>query len=310
MSEVIDAELWRSAIRIAIPLMLAALGVLIAERSGVLNIGIEGCMLMGAAAGSVASLMLGSPVVGLLVGTAAGMTTALVVALFTVALPASQVAVGIAVNSTALGASLLLVGLAFGGASLTGATGSFASLPLPLLAEVPHLGVILFDQAAPTYVAAALVPAIWWFLFRSRSGIALRASGDSVGAARAIGLPLVRIRLAALIAGGALGGFGGAYLSVVQLSFFVENAVAGRGYIALALVVFGRWRPIRIAGAALLVGWLDALQLRLQGIYGSASFELLNALPYAAVLILLIVRPGRLLPPRELGRPWQQAEVR
>lgn len=297
-----DPELWRAGIRLAVPILLAAIGVLLAERSGVLNIGIEGCMLAGAAVGSIAAVGSGSPIVGLVAGSLAGGGVAIGLAVATVWLPASQVAVGIAINLLLLGGSLLLVQLALGTSGVVRSL-AMAPLPLPLLGEIPIVGRIAFDHDPVVYLAGALVVAAWWVLFRTDLGIRLRAVGDSVHASRAIGLPVARIRFASLWLSGLLGGLGGAYLSVIQLTFFVENTVAGRGYVALALVIFGGWHPLRIAGAALLLGSLDALQLRLQGIYGSAWFELLSAIPYAAILLLLVARPGRLRPPRELGRP-------
>lgn len=301
-----DPAFWRSAIRLSIPLLLAALGVLVAERSGVLNIGMEGCMLMGAALGSIVAITASSPTTGLLAAIAAGAAVGLLLATLTVLLPASQVAAGIAVNILALGASAMVVRYALGASGALPHSHPFPTAPIPALEHIPGLGPALFRHDAVTYLAGGLTVGLWWFLLRTRRGTQLRAIGDAARSAAAIGLHISRTRWGAMLASGALGGLAGGYLTVVHLTFFVENGVAGRGYVALALVVFARWHPLGLALAALIVGTMDAYQLRLQAAHDLSVFELLTALPYIAVLILLILRPGHLRPPRELGRPWAQ----
>jgi general nucleoside transport system permease protein len=301
----VDEAFWQAAIRLSIPLVLAALGVLLAERSGVMNIGIEGCMLMGASVGSIVAVKASSAELGMLAAMVAGTGTATVIGLFTILLPANQVVIGISVNLLALGMSGLAVREAFANATVTPQSPPFPTAPIPVLESIPALGDILFRFDVITYTTGLLIPTLAFYLFRTTGGIKLRAVGDASRSAAAVALPILGTRWVALLLSGTLGGLAGGYLSIVALNLFIENSVAGRGYVALALVVFGGWNPFGVTAAALIVGTADALQLRLQTTGALVTIELLTALPYLTVIVLLALRRGRVAPPRELGRPWR-----
>ncbi len=264
-----------------------------------MNIGMEGCMLVAACLGALVAVEASSAPLGLAAAVLAGAGCAAAIGLLTVFVPASQVVVGISFNVLALGLTGLIAREAFGTAAQPPRAPALPEAPVPLLSDIPLVGPALFDQDLVTYATYALVAVLAWWLAHSGSGTAVRAVGDSARSAVAIGLRVRPLRFAALVAGGALGGLGGGYLTIVELSFFTDNATAGRGYVAIALVVFARWRPWALAGGALLFAGLDAYQLRLQAQGGAPAYELIAALPYVAVLALLVLRPGRLAPPRE-----------
>ena len=232
----------------ATPLVFAATGELVVERSGVLNLGVEGMMIIGAIAGFAGAIETGSFLAGVVAAIFCGALMGLLFAVLTQTLLANQVATGLALTMFGLGLAAL-VGQAYSGKSLP----SFPKLAIPGLSELPIAGPLLFGHDALVYLSFALVLGVGWFLSRTRSGLVVRAIGENHDAAHAIGYPVVAIRYAALLFGGACAGLGGAYLSIVQTPLWVENMTAGRGWIALALVVFAAWRPLRaLFGAYLL----------------------------------------------------------
>jgi simple sugar transport system permease protein len=289
------------------PLIITALGELITERAGVLNLGAEGMMAVGAIAGFAAAHHTGSAAMGALAGLAAGALMALIFAILTLTLLANQVASGLALSIFGVGLS------AFIGKPYESVT--LAAVPtwrIPLLADIPVLGPAIFNQQALVYASWALFGGIVWFLYRTRPGLLLRAVGESPASAHSIGYPVIRIRYLATLFGGAMAGVGGAFLSVFYTPLWVEGMVSGRGWIALALVVFATWRPLRVLVGAYLFGGVMIAQLFLQG--SGAEIEIpsqfLSSLPYWATIIVLVVisrnvNTIRLNSPASLGQPYR-----
>jgi general nucleoside transport system permease protein len=288
----------------ATPLVIAAMGELVAERAGVLNLGVEGMMVLGAAAGFSVAMATDSTLLGALAGAGAGLLLAGLFGILTVGLAANQVAAGLALTILGLGLSGL-VGAAHVGEKREPAP----HLAIPGLSDLPGIGRLLFGQDAFVYGAAALVAGVSWFLWRTRSGLALRAIGDDHGATHALGLPVRRTRFLAVLFGGACAGLAGAYLSLAYTPFWAPAMTAGRGWIALALVVFASWRPLRVAGGALLFGGATVLQLHAQAAGLGLPGQALSALPYLATILALVLlslgrRRGGSLAPAALGRDF------
>ena len=272
-----------SIIAASTPLLLAASGELVVERAGVLNLGVEGMMIMGAACGFAGAYLTGSTLLGTFAGVAAGMLTAAVFAALTLGLAVNQVATGLALTIFGLGLSGL-IGAGFVGQKITPAPQLF----IPVLTDLPFIGRILFGQDAFVYGSVALVAGIWWFLYSTRPGLVLRAIGDNHGSAHALGYPVLWLRAAAVLFGGACAGLAGAYLSLAYTPFFISGMTAGRGWIALALVVFASWRPGRLAAGAYLFGAVTILQLHAQGAGLGIPPQLMSSLPYLATIIVLV----------------------
>jgi simple sugar transport system permease protein len=249
-----------SVIAASTPLLLAASGELVVERSGVLNLGVEGMMIMGAACGFAGAYMSGSTLVGALCGILAGAAMAAIFGILTLGLAVNQVATGLALTILGVGLSGL-IGAGFVGTKIVPAP----QLYLPYLTDIPFIGRIVFGEDAFVYFSVALIIAIWLFLYRSRPGLVLRAVGDNHASAHALGYPVLRIRMLAVLFGGACAGLGGAFLPLAYTPFFIPGMTAGRGWIALALVVFSSWRPGRLVVGAYLFGAVSILQLRLDG---------------------------------------------
>jgi general nucleoside transport system permease protein len=273
-----------SVLAASTPLLLAAAGELIAERAGVLNLGVEGMMIMGAACGFAAAYLTGSTVLGAGVGTIAGTAMSAIFAALTLGLAVNQVATGLALTILGIGLSGL-IGAGFVGDRIVGAP----HLHIPLLTDLPLIGRVLFGQDAFVYASIALVIAIWWFLYRTRAGLILRAVGDNHASAHALGYPVLRIRTLAVLFGGACAGLAGAYLPLAYTPFFIPGMTAGRGWIALALVVFASWRPARLVVGAYLFGAVTILQLHAQGAGLGIPSQLMSSLPYLATVLVLIV---------------------
>lgn len=286
-------------------LAIAALGLLINERSGVLNLGAEGMMLVAALAGFATAVHTGSEVLAFAAGMAAGAAMAAAFGVLVIWLGANQYAAGLALSLFGAGLS------AFAGIGYTQATlGARARFHVPWLADLPFVGPALFRQHPLVYLAIAGTLGASWFLYRSRAGLVLRAVGESPESAHALGYPVRRIRLAAVIAGGALCGLSGAYLSVVYTPLWVEGMVAGKGWIALALTAFATWRPARVLLGAYLFGGVSMLQFSLQEQGVQIPSQWLTMLPYLAtiaVLVLISRNPTwiRINMPASLGKPFQ-----
>jgi simple sugar transport system permease protein len=273
-----------SVIAASTPLLLAAAGELVVERSGVLNLGVEGMMIMGAACGFAGAYLSGSTFVGALFGIAAGGALSIVFAVLTLGLAVNQVAAGLALTILGVGLSGL-IGAGFVGLRIEPAP----HLSLPILTDLPLVGHILFGQDGFVYVSVALIVGISWFLYRTRMGLILRATGDNHTSAHALGYPVLKIRWLAVLFGGGCAGLAGAYLPLTYTPFFIPGMTAGRGWIALALVVFSSWQPGRLVSGAYLFGAVTILQLHAQALGLGIPSQLMTALPYLATIIVLVL---------------------
>ncbi len=272
-----------AAVAAGTPMVFAALGELVTEKSGVLNLGVEGMMLMGAVTGFAVASQTGNPWLGAVAGMAAGAAMALIFAVLTLTLMANQVASGLALTLFGVGLSAFL-GKPYESVSLT-----VAPPPeIPLLSQIPVLGPVLFKYHLLVYVSWALFAATAWFLYKSRAGLVLRSIGEAPESAHAIGYPVIRIRYLATLFGGAMAGLGGAYLSEFYAPLWVEGMTAGRGWIALALVVFATWRPARVMIGAYLFGGVTIAQFFAQGAGVSIPSQFLSSLPYLATIVVLV----------------------
>jgi simple sugar transport system permease protein len=284
----------------ATPLVFAAIGELVVEKSGVLNLGVEGMMIIGAIAGFAVTIETESYLAGLVAAALAGTLMALLFGLITLTLLANQVASGLALTLFGLGLSAL-IGQSYSGKS----AGAFPHVHISGLTDLPIIGHLFFGQDWLVYLSLGLVAGVAWFLTRTRAGLVLRAVGESHDAAHAIGYPVILYRYAALAFGGACAGLGGAYLSLVQAPLWVERMTAGRGWIALALVVFAAWRPWRTVLGAYLFGGVSILQLHGQGMGLKIEAQYLSMLPYlATILVLVLISRSRTSAPASLGKPF------
>jgi len=266
------------------PLLLAASGELVVERAGVLNLGVEGMMIVGAACGFAGAWLSGSIIIGALCGIIAGVLMSLIFAMMTLGLAVNQVATGLALTILGIGLSGL-IGAGFVGEKIVPAP----QLQLPVLSDLPFIGRILFGQDAFVYLSLALIAGIWWFIYRTRWGLVLRAVGDNPASAHALGYPVLTIRTFAVLFGGACAGLGGAYLPLAYTPFFIPGMTAGRGWIAVALVVFASWLPGRLVAGAYLFGAVTILQLHAQGAGFGIPSQLMSSLPYLATIVVLVV---------------------
>ena len=286
------------------PLVYAALGELVTEKSGVLNLGVEGMMLVGAVVAFIVAARSGSPWLGVAAGMAAGAALALVFAVVTLSLQANQVASGLALSLFGVGLSAF-VGLEYVSVVIE----PIKPLDVPILSTLPVVGPLLFSWNPLVYLSLALFVAVQWFLFHTRGGLVIRAVGESPQSAHAIGHPVVRIRYLAVLFGGASAGLGGAYLSLVYNPSWAEGITAGRGWIALALVVFATWRPWRVLAGAYLFGGVTLAQFQAQALGVEIPSQYLSMLPYVATIVVLAlisrdVTAIRLNAPASLGRPF------
>ena len=300
-TEVLVAGFLAAAVRVATPLVLAATGETITERSGVINLGLEGTMLAGALAATLGATAWG-PWSGVGCAIVAGMLLSAVFALLAVGARADQIITGTAITLAAVGLTGTIYRQVYGsgGAGLTIPT--LKAVAIPGLSQIPVLGPALFDQPAPTYLALLAMPIVWWVLFRTRLGLALRATGEGAAMARAAGVRTHLIRSGATIVGGGFAGLAGASLVLAQVGSFAEGMTAGRGYVAIAIVVLGRWHPGGIALGALLFGAATALQFLLQTLGLNAPYQLFLMLPYLLTLLALAGAVGRVRAPADLGR--------
>ncbi len=307
MDAALFAAILSATIAAGTPLILVALGLLVSERSGVLNLGAEGMMAIGAVAAFAVSHQTGNPWLGAAAGMLAGMTLTLLFGFLTLHLQANQVASGLALAIFGVGLAAF-IGKPFESVALP----ATAAMHIPLLADIPVIGPALFRQSAMVYLSWLLLAAVVWFLYRSRAGLVLRAVGESPASAHAIGHPVILIRYLAVLFGGAMAGLGGAYLSVFYTPMWAEGMVAGRGWIALALVVFATWRPLHVLAGAYLFGGVMISQLFVQGssLQLNLPSQLLSALPYLATILVLVLisrNPAfiRLNAPASLGKPFR-----
>ena len=312
-TEIAGIGLFTSGIQLAMPTALAAVGEAFSERSGVLNLGLEGMMLGAALAAFVGEYFTGSAVAGVLAGVAAGTLLAAIKAFLSVYLKTDQVINGIAIVLFAQGITAFGYERIFGGLQTSPEVPSLPLLHIPGLASIPGLGPVLFEQNILFYISLVTVVVVWLLLYRTKFGLTGRAVGESPLAADSVGINVDRMRWLALLVCGAMAGLGGAVLIVGDINLFGVNVTAGRGWVAIALVIFGRWNPLIVFGGALLFGLTDALQLRIQALIGGTHavvpYEFFQALPYLltlTVMVLATISAKRTAQPAALGIPFRK----
>jgi general nucleoside transport system permease protein len=293
-----------STIRNATPLIFAALGGMFSERSGVVNIGLEGLMLISAFAGVVGASLSGSALVGLGFGLAAGLLFALIHALMCITFEADQIISGTAINLLALGGTGFLMVQIFGSGGTSPRVPGFKEVAIPLLSDIPLIGPGLFNQSLLVYLMYLLIPITWFVVFRTPFGLRLRATGEVPEAVDTAGVSVSRMRYYGVALSGLLAACGGVYLSMGILSAFTEGMTNGRGFIALAALIFGRWNPIGAAGAALLFGF--ALAVTYQVPQEVIPLEFIQMLPYILTIVALAAFGGRAIAPAAIGKPYRK----
>jgi simple sugar transport system permease protein len=309
LGQIFQVGFFAALIRIATPLILATIGELYAERSGVLNLGIEGTMLLGAMAGFSVGYFTGSLWLGVAAAMLAGMVMGLIMGLTTVTLGLSQHVSGIGVTLLATGLAYFFYRLIFGQPSVPPSVKPFQPVPIPLLSDIPFLGPILFNQYALSYLALLLVPATAFLLTRTPWGLSLRTVGENPRAADVAGVNVAGMRYQALLISGALMGAAGAFLSMAQFSAFTFGVVSGRGWVCIALVVFGMWSPWKSALGALLFAFIDALQLRLQA--GGAfhlPYQVFLMMPFVLTIVAMALVSRNARAPAALLVPFRKEE--
>ncbi|EKO3982793.1 ABC transporter permease [Vibrio fluvialis] len=304
MDALLIQSLCIAALKTGTPLLIIALGELICEKTGVLNLGQEGMMLMGAMAGFAGAYFSGSLLVGILVAMLAGMLMALLFSVLTLTLNTNQVATGLALTIFGTGLS------AFLGGSLVGSTiVGFKAMPIPLLSDIPFIGPLLFNHDLLVYLSFVLVVGAWWVLHKTRAGLIIRAVGENPHSANALGIEVIKVRYIVTLIGGALAGLAGAYMSLAYTPMWMENMTAGRGWIALALVVFASWRIGYLVLGAYLFGFTSIMHLMIQGVGVDISPNLLAMTPYVATVVVMVLLSSnelrqKLATPMSLGKPF------
>ncbi|MEA5014895.1 MAG: ABC transporter permease [Candidatus Limiplasma sp.] len=276
-----------SMIMLSTPTLIAALGIVFSERAGIVNIGTEGMMLIGALTGVIGSLVTGSVWLGALIAMLVSMLFAAIFALFTVIVKADQTVIGTGMNILASGLTITVNRAVFGASTSPPRIDVFSRTPIPLLSDIPVLGDVLFNQPLPVYIAFLLVPAAWFVMFRTNTGLKLRAVGENPRACDTVGINVARIRFMSILYSGLMAGLAGAFVSMGQMSFFTENMIAGGGFMALAAVVFGNYTPVGVMGAALVFGASNALKFQMQAWSTGIPSQFLVMLPYLITILAL-----------------------
>jgi ABC-type uncharacterized transport system permease subunit len=290
-------------VRTATPLAFAALGETVAERSGVINIGLEGAIIAGAFGGFVAAGS-GSIWLGFVGAALAGVIVSAAFAFFAIRIRADQIITGTAISLLSLGLTATLYRQLYGVTGAALSTPTMGVTSVPVVSSIPVVGRALFAQPAIAYLLYLLIPAVWWWMYRTHAGLGLRATGEDPRAARTAGIDARLVQYMATLFGGALGGIAGGVLVIAQAGSFAEGMSAGRGFIAIAIVVLGRWHPLGVAAAALVFGAASALQYLFQAMGWSLPYQAFLALPYVLTLLGLAGIAGRVVAPASLGR-WQ-----
>jgi ABC-type uncharacterized transport system permease subunit len=306
LENIVNLSLLASMIRLSTPLILAALGGLFSERAGVINIALEGIMLAGAFTAAAVTAFTQNPWLGLIAGAASGLLVALIHSVASITLKADQVVVGTAINILFLGVPALASGALFESTGSTPQLPREQTLPdwnIPVIEQIPVLSQLLSGHKPIVYIALIMVPVTYYVLFRTRFGLRLRAVGENPEAADTAGISVARMRYAGVLLSGLLAGIAGAYLSIGQNSLFTRNMTAGRGFIALAALIFGKWHPVGAFLACLLFGIADAIAIRMQGVV-DIPVQLIQIIPYVLTLVVLAGFIGRATPPKAIGVPY------
>jgi simple sugar transport system permease protein len=312
MTELLDfafiSGLIGATMRMATPIIFATLGEILAERSGVLNLGIEGIMLMGAMTGFLVTFNSGSIWAGVLAAALVGMLLGLLMAFLAVNLGLSQHVSGLGITLFSTGLAMFIYRLHFGSPTVPPTIQPFRQIALPLLAKIPLIGPGLFTQYSLTYIAWLMVPAMSILLYKTQLGLKIRTVGENPVVADTVGVNVSLTRTLCLVFGGALMGIGGAFLTLAHQNMFLIDVIGGRGWVAIAMVIFGNWDPFKGAAGALLFGFLDGLQLRLQGLGISISFHLFLMIPYLLTIVALISVSRKAAVPAGLLKPYRREE--
>jgi ABC-type uncharacterized transport system permease subunit len=297
-----------SGVRMSIPILFAALGECIAERSGVLNLGVEGMMIIGAFTGFMGTYLTGNIAIGLLMAMGGAAVLASLMAFLSVTIRTNQLAAGLAIWLLGVGLAALLYRLSFGVVTIAPSIQSFDPINIPFLSQIPIAGPILFNHDPMIYLAILMIPVTHIFLFRTNLGLKIRTVGENPKQADTLGVNVYRIRYLSIIIGGAFAGLGGAYLSLVITGSFSENITGGQGWIALAVVIFGRWRPFWIVLGALIFGMVNSFQLGLQATGTTIPFQFLLMLPYILPIAILAATYRKSVAPAALTIPYTRGE--
>jgi simple sugar transport system permease protein len=297
-----------SAIRVSTPILLAALGAMFTARAGIINFAMEGIMIMGAFFGVYGSNLLGSPWIGALFGMIGGLAAAMVLGFSSINAKVDQVVAGTGINILFLGLTSYLLNTLYGIGSQPSQVPSFQPLAIPLFHKIPFVGRLFFTQLPLVYIAFLLVPLCWYIVNKTPYGLSLQAAGEHPHAADSLGIDVKKIRYSAIIISGLLGGLGGAFLSIGQLSVFMEKMTAGRGYMAWSVVTVGRWNPAGIMAASLIFGGAEAIQLRLQVLGIKIPHHFFLMLPYVLTMLVLTGFVGRTVSPKAMGKPYTKGE--
>ena len=312
MSQILEAAfisgLIGAMMRMATPIIFAMLGEILAERSGVLNLGIEGIMLMGAMTGFLVSISSGSLWFGVLMAALVGMALGLLMAFLSVHLGLSQHVSGLGITLFAAGLAMFIYRLHFGSPTVPPTVKPFQQVVIPWLSDIPIIGPGLFKQYTLTYIAWLLVPAISILLYNTNVGLKIRTVGENPIVADTVGVNVVLTRTLCLVAGGALMGIGGAFLTLAHQNMFLIDVIGGRGWVAIAMVIFGNWDPVKGTLGALIFGCLDGLQLRLQGLGFRLSFHVFLMIPYLLTIVALVSVSRKASVPAGLLKPYRREE--
>ncbi len=312
MNELLDiafiSGLIGATMRMATPIIFATLGEILSERAGVLNLGIEGIMLMGAMTGFLVTFTSGSIWLGVLAGAGVGMLLGLLMAFLAVYLGLSQHVSGLGITLFATGLAMFIYRLHFGSPTVPPIIQPFKQITIPLLSKIPVIGPGLFTQYSLTYIAWLLIPALSILLYKTKIGLKIRTVGENPVVADTVGVNVLLTRTLCLVAGGALMGIGGAFLTLAHQNMFLIDVIGGRGWVAIAMVIFGNWDPLKGAFGALIFGFLDALQLRLQGLGIAVSFHIFLMIPYLLTIVALISVSRKASIPASLLKPYRREE--
>lgn len=297
-----------ATMRMATPIIFAALGEILTERAGVLNLGIEGIMLMGAMTGFLFTYSTGAIWFGVLAAACVGMLLGLLMAFLSVNLGLSQHVSGLGITLFATGLAMFIYRLHFGSPTVPPVIQPFKQVALPVLSKIPVIGPALFTQYTLTYIAWLLVPALSILLYKTAIGLKIRTVGENPVVADTVGVNVTLTRTLCLVSGGALMGIGGAFLTLAHQNMFLIDVIGGRGWVAIAMVIFGNWNPLKATIGALIFGFLDGLQLRLQNVGIVLSFHLFLMIPYLLTIIALIGVSRRAAVPAGLLKPYRREE--
>lgn len=293
-------------IRTATPILICGLGLVFSAKSGIVNIGAEGMMLVGALMGAVGSFYSGSVWIGALAAMFSSLLMALIFCYFTITIKADQTVVGTAINTLGLGFTTTLSRVVFGMNGELPVIPTFDAVPIPILCDIPVLGTALFSQSLPVYIVLIMVPIAYFIMFKTDLGLKIRAVGENPKACDTVGINVYKIRYGAVLFSGLMAGFGGIFISLGTLSFFTENMVAGRGFMAVAAVVFGNYNPVGVLGASLVFGAGEAIMYRLQAAGTNIPFHFLLMVPYALTILALCGLVGKPHVPTASGQPYSK----